>query len=154
VYAALVIPSWSATSFCVSPAFFLFSLSLSASLLILITPVFGSNFIVHQKRKKNEENESYSYLNVRITNILAFFKALQECKKFLHYYKGGDFVTKFRRITPEQLVQRVVSMIPEINPDYVRSVLSLDFYENLDVSDVPEWIQYFENSLYGRKGVS
>ena len=63
-------------------------------------------------------------------------------------------MTKFRRITPEQLVQRVVSMIPEINPDYVRSVLSLDFYENLDVSDVPEWIQYFENSLYGRKGVS
>lgn len=66
--------------------------------------------------------------------------------------KGFDFMSNFRPLSVNALSRRIVRRIPEINSDYVFSVLVNSGKLEFDERDVLPWIIHFENELYGKNG--
>lgn len=57
-------------------------------------------------------------------------------------------MTIFKELTKSELTARIVRWIPEINPNYVFTVLSASGINSFDERDVVSWLNYFENLLY------
>lgn len=57
-------------------------------------------------------------------------------------------MTIFKELTKSELTARIVRWIPEINPNYVFTVLSASGSNSFDEGDVVSWLNYFENLLY------
>lgn len=57
-------------------------------------------------------------------------------------------MTIFKELTKSELTARIVRWIPEINPNYVFTVLSASGSNSFDERDVVPWLNYFENLLY------
>lgn len=57
-------------------------------------------------------------------------------------------MTIFKELTKSELTARIVRWIPEINPNYVFTVLSASGNNSFDERDVVSWLNYFENLLY------
>lgn len=57
-------------------------------------------------------------------------------------------MTIFKELTKSELTARIVRWIPEINPNYVFTVLSASGSNSFDERDVVFWLNYFENLLY------
>lgn len=57
-------------------------------------------------------------------------------------------MTIFKELTKSELTARIVRWIPEINPNYVFTVLSASGSNSFYERDVVSWLNYFENLLY------
>lgn len=57
-------------------------------------------------------------------------------------------MTIFKELTKSELTARIVRWIPEINPNYVFTVISASGSNSFDERDVVFWLNYFENLLY------
>jgi hypothetical protein len=57
-------------------------------------------------------------------------------------------MTIFKELTKSELTARIVRWIPEINPNYVFTVLSASGSNSFDERDVVSWLNYFEDLLY------
>ena len=57
-------------------------------------------------------------------------------------------MTIFKELTKSELTMRIVGWLPEINPNYVFTVLSASGSNSFDERDVSSWLNYFENLLY------
>lgn len=58
---------------------------------------------------------------------------------------------KFRKISLQDTVKRILRALPEINPEYVTTTLARSDRQFYTVPEVNELINNFERDLYDRK---
>lgn len=58
---------------------------------------------------------------------------------------------KFRPLTKKGLIQAILEVMPELNPDFVRNAINNSSEIYFDVSAVPFWVSYFESELYDER---
>ncbi|GEM_PF-5095025 len=66
---------------------------------------------------------------------------------------GGDYMTKFKSVDIRRFTRSIVRWLPEINPEFVYDTL-LKLDRRFTAEDIPQYVRYFENCLYGKGGDS
>lgn len=62
-------------------------------------------------------------------------------------------MTKFKSVDIRRFTRSIVRWLPEINPEFVYDTL-LKLDRRFTAEDIPQYVRYFENCLYGKGGDS